>query len=93
MRKHSDEFRAVYQFGLGDVEDPDLYARLHIGEWFNTSERGTWLHKNNTGIVYDIDHDGSMDGGWLCTVRCRITPGPQTSYYCIRWPEVETRHG
>lgn len=93
MRKRGSEFLAVYEFGLGDVEDPNLYAQLHIGEWFNTSERGLWLHKNNTGIVYDIDHDGSMDGGWICTVRCRITPGSTRSYYLIRWPEPETRWG
>lgn len=82
--------RAVYEFGLGDVEDPDLYARLHIGEWVNTSEQGQMLKGMNGGFTYLIDHDGSMDGGYIVTLYARVPSTHDQLLYDLTWPEVLT---
>ena len=79
---------AVYRFLQGDVEDPDFYAKLHIGEWINTSDRGRWLHQHHRGLSYTLDHDGSMDYGWEVTVYARLG-GRDLTWYLIRYPEPE----
>ena len=35
----------VFQFSMGDVEDPDLYAAQPLMEW-EQSEQGQWVIKN-----------------------------------------------
>lgn len=35
----------VYEFSMGDVEDPDIYAGQHIYEW-QESEAGKWVMAN-----------------------------------------------
>ena len=47
----------LYQFSMGDVEDPQLYAAFPISEWQKT-EIGQWCMKNATDIEWhtNIDH-------------------------------------
>jgi len=82
----------LYCFGVADVEDPELAVRLHVGEWANSSERWKYC-KQLTGsqfppLSYDLDHDGSMDGGWICTITTRL-PSSCATLYQIRFPEPE----
>lgn len=35
----------VHQFGVGDVDDPDLYANMEVGNWL-TTEKGKWIQEH-----------------------------------------------
>ena len=81
----------VHTFGMGDVEDLDLYAKMHIGEWTNTTERGQWLHEHARGWEYRTEPDTgdfAPEYGWIVELYCTLDPDELTYYY-LRWPEVD----
>lgn len=77
----------IYEFHLGDVEDPDFYSKIHIGEWVNTSSRGTLVRSMKGGFTYSLEHD---DLGWLCTVWATIPQERDQTLYHLTHPEMES---
>ena len=45
-----------HTFGMGDVEDPELYAALPLGEFMDT-EKGQWIRDNCQDPQYIIRPD------------------------------------
>ena len=45
-----------HTFGIGDVEDPELYAALPLGEFMDT-EKGQWIRANCRDPQYIIRPD------------------------------------
>ena len=45
-----------HTFGMGDVEDPELYAALPLGEFMDT-EKGQWIRANCRDPQYIIRPD------------------------------------
>ena len=45
-----------HTFGMGDVEDPELYAALPLGEFMDT-EKGQWIRANCRDPQYVIRPD------------------------------------
>ena len=45
-----------HTFGMGDVEDPELYAALPLGEFMDT-EKGQWIRDNCPDPQYIIRPD------------------------------------
>ena len=45
-----------HTFGMGDVEDPELYAALPLGEFMDT-EKGQWIRDNCRDPQYIIRPD------------------------------------
>ena len=45
-----------HTFGMGDVEDPELYAALPLGEFMDT-EKGQWIRDNCPDPQYVIRPD------------------------------------
>ncbi len=45
-----------HTFGMGDVEDPELYAALPLGEFMDT-EKGQWIRNNCRDPQYIIRPD------------------------------------
>lgn len=45
----------VYQFNMGDVEDPEIYSGAVLANWMN-SEAGRWCkeHAIDSDLVYNI---------------------------------------
>jgi len=52
----------VHQFGIGDVDDPDLYANIEVGNWLDT-EKGKWVVEHRVDeIKLKHSYDLSMLG-------------------------------
>ena len=56
-----DETVPVYEFRLGDVEDPHLYAQMSIQEWIKSQE------ENDRDVTYTLLVDETT-GGWRVKV-------------------------
>ena len=80
-----DTGRRVYEFYMEDVDDPNLMAKLRIGEWVSDSEQGQALKRYRASFSYSLDHDGSMDGGWLVGVIARIPDARDRMLYDITY--------
>ena len=50
-----------YQFGMGDVEDPEIYVAQPIYEWQQT-EKGKWCMENSIDPQYTIGADNNSWG-------------------------------
>jgi len=50
-----------HSFGMGDVEDPELYAAQPLYEWQQT-DQGQWVMKNCTDPQYIIRPDVNTFG-------------------------------
>lgn len=50
-----------HSFILGDVDDPEIYAAMPIGEWQQT-EQGQWVMKHCSDPRYTIGPDGNSWG-------------------------------
>jgi hypothetical protein len=75
----------VYEFNLGDVEDPDLYAADPLWKW-QESEIGKWIMTNavETPAWYRIPDP--MQYGYKYQVRAKLT-GPRLTEYLLRHPQ------
>ena len=73
----------AHQFGLGDVEDPEVYAAQPIYEWEQT-EQGRWLHEHSykqmewkIAINYDTYGYKVIISAWLAE--------KDLTYYMLKW--------
>ena len=70
---------------MDDVDDPNLMAKLRIGEWVHDTEQGQTLKRYRASFSYSLDHDGSMDGGWQVRVIARIPDEQDAMLYDITY--------
>lgn len=72
----------VYEFTLGDVEDPDLYAAQPLWEW-QQSEQGQWIMQNavETPSWYRIPD--MLQYGYKFQVRAKLM-GPRLTEFILR---------
>jgi hypothetical protein len=73
----------VHRFDMGDVEDPDLYARLAIGEWSNTTAQGAFLRSRRVALAYHTEY-GEDGGTWRVRVTARLR-GKWATWYTLRF--------
>ena len=72
-----------HKFLLGDVEDPDLYAAVPIGDWLKT-EQGAWCKENVVGeMKYYIQHDYATYGYSVAIVG--MLAGADNTYFQLKW--------
>lgn len=73
----------VHSFGLGDVEDPDIYAAGPLWEWQNT-EQGQWVLEHAADKpVYHIRADTNT-WGHRVVVEADFAE-PQAIQYCLKY--------
>ena len=73
----------VYEFNMGDVEDPELYAADPLYKW-EKSEVGQWVMKNSkTQPVFNVSHNFETYG-----YKCRVTAeleGEALTFFKLKW--------
>ena len=75
-----------YSFGMGDVEDPELYAALPLGE-FMATEKGQWIRDNCRDPQYIIRPDPHTYSTRVI-VYGEVEDRSATEYY-LRWNQLE----
>ena len=73
----------VYEFNMGDVEDPDLYAAEPLWQWQKT-EAGQWVmeHAAETPFWHRVINPYTF--GYTYHVIARLTDKDQT-YWTLKW--------
>ena len=71
-----------HTFGLGDVEDPELYAALPLGE-FMATEKGQWIRDNCRDPQYVIRPDPHTYGTKVMVYG--EVEEPAATEYFLRW--------
>jgi hypothetical protein len=71
-----------YTFGMGDVEDPELYAAMPLGE-FMATEKGHWIKANCVDPQYIIRPDPHSYGTRVI-VYGEVEESAATEYF-LRW--------
>ena len=73
----------VYEFNMGDVEDPELYAADPLYKW-EKSEAGQWVMQNSsTQPVFHVSHCYETYG-----YKCRVTAdleGEALTFFKLKW--------
>lgn len=72
----------VCNFRMGDVEDPELYASIPLGEWL-TTEKGKWVKQHSSDMVYAIMVDVEYYG-YRCVVRAAFDDNA-LDLYILKW--------
>jgi hypothetical protein len=62
-------------------------AKLQIGRWMQTSERGQFLRQHFKGLRWNIEPDGGMEPHYIVEVECSLEDKIAT-YYNLRWPSA-----
>jgi hypothetical protein len=72
----------VYEFMMGDVDDPDLYAGEPLWKW-QQSEEGQWImeHAVETPSWYRIPD--TLQYGYKYQIRAKLS-GPRLTEYLLR---------
>ena len=73
----------VYEFSMGDVEDPDLYAAQPLYDWEH-SEAGKWVMKHacDTPTWYRMADQTSF--GYRYQIRAKLM-GPALTEWLLRY--------
>jgi hypothetical protein len=79
--KYSDV--KVYEFRMGDVEDPDLYASQPLWEWQQT-EAGQWIMEHAVEIPFWHRITDPYNYGYTYHVIARLSEQDQT-YWALKW--------
>ena len=75
--------QTVYEFRIGDVEDPVFAAQLAIKEWLK-SDQGKWCSDNlEDEMVLHVMAEMATMGYRACLV-CKMSPTTRT-HYLLRW--------
>ena len=76
----------VYEFHMGDVEDPDLFAAEHLYEWEH-SEMGKWVKSH--AVEVPIWHRQVSPGymGWRYIIVAKLT-GKDYTHWAIKWQKL-----
>ena len=73
----------VYEFNMGDVEDPELYAAEPLYKWEH-SEVGQWVMKNSkTKPSWNISTCPNTYG-WKCYVTANLE-GEALTFFKLKW--------
>jgi hypothetical protein len=71
---------------FNQYDQPDWErAKLRIGEWMNTTERGQWLRDRFTQLRWQIEPDGGMEPHYWVELELQLSDHDCT-LYAIRWP-------
>lgn len=76
-----------YSFGMGDVDDVDVYAAQPIYEWQQT-EHGRWVMAHAKDLRYYTSADVATFG-YRISIRGELEPKLATEYF-LRWNRVES---
>lgn len=71
-----------YEFTLGDVEDPDIYAAGPILEWQKT-DHGQWVMKHGLELAFNIQ-PGIDVFGYKVTITGGLNPQDEV-YYTLKY--------
>ena len=71
---------------MGDVEDPELYAAMPLGEFMST-EKGQWVRNNCSDPKYIIRPDPATFGVRVI-VYGEVEDKSATEYY-LKWHKTE----
>jgi hypothetical protein len=71
---------------MGDVEDPELYAAMPLGEFMST-EKGQWIRDNCADPQYIIRPDPATFGVRVI-VYGDVKDQSATEYY-LKWNKIE----
>lgn len=74
-----------HDFGLGDVDDVEIYAAQPIYEWQQT-EKGRWVMANAQDLAFYTQPDSSTFG-YRVIIRGTLEPRLATEYF-LRWHGV-----
>ena len=69
----------VYEFNLGDVEDPDLYAAEPLWEW-QSSEMGKWIMTNAIEPPSWHRMPDSLQYGYRYQIRAKLMGARLTEF-------------
>jgi len=73
---------------INQFDEPDWErAKLQIGRWMQTSERGKFLQQHFKGLRWNIEPDGGMEPHYIVEVECKLEDREAT-YYNLRWPSA-----
>lgn len=75
-----------HTFGLGDVDDPEIYAAMPLGEFMDT-EKGLWIKKNCLDPRYILRPDPTTFGV-RCIVYGKVEEKLATEYY-LKWSNIK----
>jgi hypothetical protein len=73
-----------HSFGMGDVEDPELYAAFPLSEFMET-EKGQWIKFNCKDPKYIIRPDNTTFGNRII-VYGEVEEKLATEYF-LKWAE------
>ena len=73
----------VYEFNMGDVEDPDLYAAQPIMAW-QESEAGKWVMAHAVEKPFWHRHVDPHTFGYRYYIIARLSEQDQT-YWTLKW--------
>lgn len=73
----------VYEFSVGDVEDPDLYAADPLLKW-EKSEQGQWVMKNSCDTPTWHRMADSITYGYRYCIRAKLM-GPALTEWLLRY--------
>ena len=72
----------VYEFQMGDVEDPDLYAAQPMMEW-QESDAGQWVMRNAIDVPEWFRMADPISYGYKYQIRAKLT-GPALTEWLLR---------
>jgi hypothetical protein len=75
-----------HTFGMGDVEDPELYASMPLADFMST-EKGQWIKTNCADPQYIIRPDVNTYGNRVF-VYGEVEERLATEYF-LRWDSVQ----
>jgi len=74
---------AVYEFAMGDVDDPDMYAAEPLCNWQN-SEEGKWIMAHAVETPYWQRVTDPHTFGYRYRIVARLSEQDQT-YWTLKW--------
>ena len=80
---HEIHTLTVYQFSMGDVDDPDLYAAQPLMEW-QTSEMGQWVMERAVDTPEWHRSLGVYDYGYKYVVVAKLK-GADYTFWTLKW--------
>jgi len=73
----------VHSFGVGDAEDPDIYAAQPLWEW-QESEKGKWVMEHAVETpIWNRDLD-FVTYGYRYAIIAEL-PGARATEYYLKW--------
>lgn len=74
----------VYEFNMGDVEDPEIYAASPLHDWEFETEQGRWVMEHALQPPVFYIGPCMQTYGYKCRVEAELTEKDAT-YFNLRW--------